>query len=100
MIKDIEFEVLKEAIALAAEAAKLEFRSFAGSLEREEAREQLMSAAESLGYTIGRQGMSLPTILSDDIVVRGAAEYGHHEGAEILERTRFEGQYCSQGELE
>jgi hypothetical protein len=96
VIKDIEFEVLKEVIALKVEAARLQFRSFADSLEREEAQEQLMSAAESLGYKIGRQGMSLPTILSDDTVVGGAAEYGHHQGAEILERSRFEAQYCSE----
>jgi len=96
MMNAIEFEFLKESIALRAEALKLAFRSFADSFEREDAEERLMSAAEELGYRIGRQGESLPAILSNDSVIGGPAEYGHDRGIEIREQTRYEAEYCSE----
>jgi hypothetical protein len=95
-MNDADFDFLKESVALKAEALKLAFRSFADPLEREDALERLASAAESLGYKIGREGASLPAILSNDRVVGGPAEHGYHHGVEILERTRFEAEYCSE----
>ena len=65
-MKTDEFDFLKESIALRAEALKLEFRSFLTDLEREDVLERLASEAESLGYRIGREGISLPAILNND----------------------------------
>lgn len=95
-MNDVEFEFLKESVVLKAEAIKLEFQSFADASEREEALERLASTAEGLGYRIGRQGMSLPAILSNDSILGGRAEYGRDQGAENLERARFEAEYCSE----
>jgi hypothetical protein len=66
VMKTDEFEFLKQSIALRAEALKLEFRSFLNDLERENVLEHLASEAESLGYRIGCEGMSVPAILCNE----------------------------------
>ena len=91
-----EFDFLKESIALRAEALKMEFRSFFSDLERENVLERLASEAESLGYRIGREGMSVPAILSNDSAVGGFAANGHDQGFEIFLSTQHEAEHCSQ----
>lgn len=95
-MKTDEFEVLKESIALRAEALKLEFRSFVNDLERENVLERLASEAESLGYKIGREGMSVPAILSNDRAVGGFADYGYEQGLETFLSVQYEAEHCSQ----
>ena len=90
------FEVLKESLALKAEALKLEFRSFVNELEREHVLERLASDAEAFGYRIGSQGLDLPTFLTTDALVAGPAEYGYEQGFESFERLRYEAEHCSQ----
>ena len=89
-MKTDEFEFLKQSIALRAEALKLEFLSFLNDLER------LASEAESLGYRIGREGMSAPAILSNDSAVGGFADYAHEQGFETFLSVQYEVEQCSQ----
>ena len=91
-----EFDFLKESIALRAEALKMEFRSFFNDLERENVLERLASEAESLGYRIGREGMSVPAILIDDQLIGGPADYGHAQGFETFVSVRYQAEHCSQ----
>ena len=90
VMKTDEFEFLKQSIALRAEALKLEFLSFLNDLER------LASEAESLGYRIGREGMSAPAILSNDSAVGGFADYAHEQGFETFLSVQYEVEQCSQ----
>jgi hypothetical protein len=90
------FEVLKESLALKAEALKLEFRSFVNESERETVLERLASDAEAFGYRLGREGMDLPTFLTTDPAVAGPAECGYEQGFESFMRLRYEAEHCSQ----
>lgn len=95
-MKTDEFDFLKESVALRAGALKLEFRSFVNDLERENVLERLASEAESLGYRIGREGVSLPAMLTNDGVLGGYAEHGYEQGVEIFVSAQYEAEHCSQ----
>jgi hypothetical protein len=95
-MKSDEFDFLKEAIALRAEELKLQFRSFLTDSEREDVFWDLAQNAQSLGYSIGREGINLPPILNNDSFVGREAGDGHDFGFESFLRAQYEAEYCSQ----